>query len=49
MRQAEAVRPDFGEVFPSLAVLLDDPKDTERSKLRSKWLAQQNWRNQVSA
>jgi hypothetical protein len=49
VRQAEAVRPDFGEVFPPLAMLVEDPKDTERSKLRSKWLAQQSWRRGIFA
>jgi hypothetical protein len=41
VRQAEAVRSDFGAVFPPLAMLVDDAKDTERSKLRSNcvWLS----------
>ena len=47
VRQAEAVRPDFDDVFPSLPMLVDAPKDPERSKLRSKWLAQQSWRRGI--
>jgi integrase len=47
VRQAEAVRSDFGDVFPPLALLVDAAETTERSKERSKWLARQSWRRGI--
>jgi integrase len=47
VRQAEAVRSGFGDVFPPLAMLVDPPKDTERSNQRSKWLPHQSWRRGI--
>jgi len=50
VRQAEAVRADFGEVFPPLpmlAVQADEATDTEQSKWRSKWPPRQSWRRGI--
>ncbi len=44
IRQAEAVRAGFGDVFPPLEPLL---MDTERSKLRSKLDPSQSWRRGI--
>jgi integrase len=44
IRQAEAVRTGFGDVFPALDLLVTS---TERSKLRSKLEASQSWRRGI--